>query len=236
MKLYSIAIFVFLSNLLWVQKKPYVSEVWVADNRDGTYKNPIIYTDYSAPVVVRVKDDYDMTVSSFNAAPGLPLLHSKSMVKIKDPYGKWDEPVLVIEGKGIIHTCPLWDDNGDAWAGSRTGVKSLLTVNKMNPEGTKVIDRGIHVYNGHNLDSTIEGSKFYKRNCHYYIFALAGDFPTDWQVALRSKNIYDPYERKVVLEQGNTQINGSHQGAWVMRTQKAKSDGYTDVNYFKISK
>ena len=60
--------------------KPYVSEVWVADNGDGTYKNPIIYADYSDPDVVRVGDDYYMTASSFNAAPGLPILHSKDMV------------------------------------------------------------------------------------------------------------------------------------------------------------
>lgn len=273
MKLCSIVVFAFLSNVLLAQNKPYVSEVWVADNGNGTYKNPIIYADYSDPDVVRVGDDYYMTASSFNAAPGLPILHSKDMVnwtlinhalpeqvptevfkipqhgngvwapsiryhnnelyiywgdpdfgvymvKTKDPYGKWDEPVLVMEGKGIIDTCPLWDDNGDAYlvhayAGSRAGVKSLLTVNKMNPEGTKVIDKGIHVYDGHDLDDTIEGSKFYKRNGYYYIFAPAGGVPTGWQVVLRSKNIYGPYERKVVLEQGSTKINGPHQGAWV---------------------
>jgi len=32
---------------------------------------------------------------------------------------------------------------------------------------------------------------------------------------LRSKNIYGPYERKVVLDQGNTAVNGPHQGAWI---------------------
>jgi hypothetical protein len=26
--------------------KPFVSRVWVADNGDGTYKNPILYADY----------------------------------------------------------------------------------------------------------------------------------------------------------------------------------------------
>lgn len=29
------------------------------------------------------------------------------------------------------------------------------------------------------------------------------------------KNIYGPYEKKVVLEQGNTTLNGPHQGALV---------------------
>ena len=31
-----------------------VSKVWVADNGDGTYKNPIIYAEYSDPDAIRV--------------------------------------------------------------------------------------------------------------------------------------------------------------------------------------
>ena len=125
-----------------------------------------------------------------------------------------------MEAKGAIDPCPLWDDDGKAylvhaWAGSRAGVKSLLTVNKMNAEGTKVLDRGTHVFDGHDANPTVEGSKFYKRNGYYYIFAPAGGVPTGWQLALRSKNIYGPYEEKKVLEQGSTNINGPHQGAWV---------------------
>ncbi len=254
-------------------QKPYVSEVWVADNGDGTYKNPIIYADYSDPDVVRIGDDYFMTASSFNSAPGLPILHSKDMinwklvnyalkeqvpkdvfnvpqhgngvwapsiryhnnevyiywgdpdfgiymVKTKDPFSDWEKPVLVMAGKGLIDPSPLWDVNGDAYlvhayAGSRRGVKSLLTVNKMNPEGTKVLDAGVHVFDGHENHSTVEGSKFYKRNGYYYIFAPAGGVATGWQLVLRSKNIYGPYEEKVVLEQGSTKINGPHQGAYV---------------------
>ncbi|MFL1013453.1 glycoside hydrolase family 43 protein [Flavisericum labens] len=274
MKLNAFIFSFFCTAILVAQSnKPYVSDVWVADNDDGTYNNPIIYSDYSDPDVVRVGDDYYMTASSFNAAPGLPILHSKDMVnwklinyaletqvpeetfnvpqhgngvwapairyhndeiyiywgdpdfgiymvKTKDPYGKWDKPVLLMEGKGLIDPCPLWDDNGDAYlvhayAGSRRGVKSLLTVNKMNAEGTEVIDKGIHVFDGHDNHDTVEGSKFYKRNGYYYIFAPAGGVATGWQLILRSKNVYGPYEEKVVLEQGSTEINGPHQGAWV---------------------
>ena len=57
-----------------------ISKVWVADNGDGTYKNPILYADYSDPDVVRVGDDFYLVASSFNAAPGLPILHSKDLV------------------------------------------------------------------------------------------------------------------------------------------------------------
>src|SRR3546814_11033329 len=58
----------------------YVSNVWVADRGDGTYQNPIIHADYSDPDVVRVDDDYFMTAYSFDAIPGLPILHSKDLV------------------------------------------------------------------------------------------------------------------------------------------------------------
>ena len=57
-----------------------ISKVWVADDGNGTYKNPILHADYSDPDVIRVGDDFYMTASSFNAAPGLPILHSKDLV------------------------------------------------------------------------------------------------------------------------------------------------------------
>ncbi len=49
-----------------------VSKVWVADNGDGTYKNPILHADYSDPDVVRVGEDFYMVASSFNARPACP--------------------------------------------------------------------------------------------------------------------------------------------------------------------
>ncbi|MFM6975439.1 MAG: family 43 glycosylhydrolase, partial [Sphingobacteriaceae bacterium] len=132
----------------------------------------------------------------------------------------WSDPVLVEAGKGLIDPCPLWDDNGQvylvhAFAGSRAGIKSIIVIKKMNAAGDKVVDEGKLVYDGHELDPTIEGPKIYKRNGYYYIYAPAGGVATGWQLVLRSKNIYGPYERKVVMDQGKTAINGPHQGAWV---------------------
>jgi beta-xylosidase len=65
------------------QQKPYQSQVWVADNGDGTYKNPILHADYSDPDAIRVGDDYYMVASSFNSSPALPILHSKDLVNWK---------------------------------------------------------------------------------------------------------------------------------------------------------
>lgn len=59
------------------------AQVWVPDNGDGTYTNPIIHADYSDPDAVRVGDDFYMTASSFNCIPGLPILHSKDLVNWK---------------------------------------------------------------------------------------------------------------------------------------------------------
>ena len=57
-----------------------LSKVWVADNGDGTYKNPILHADYSDPDAIRVGNDYYLVASSFDAVPGLPILHSKDLV------------------------------------------------------------------------------------------------------------------------------------------------------------
>lgn len=249
------------------------SKVWVADNGDGTYKNPVIHADYSDPDAIRVGNDYYMTASSFNHVPGLPILHSKDLVnwelighalkqqppfehftkvqhgggvwapsiryhnnefyiyypdpdfgiyliKAKTVLGPWSEPLLVEAGKGLIDPCPLWDDDGKvylvhAYAGSRAGIKSIIVVKQMNNDGTKITGDAVMVYDGHENDPTIEGPKFYKRNGYYYIFAPAGGVSTGWQTVLRSKNIYGPYERKVLMDQGTTVINGPHQGAWL---------------------
>ncbi len=250
-----------------------VSKVWVADRGDGTYRNPIIHADYSDPDVIRVGEDFYMTASSFNAVPGLPILHSKDLinwtiighvfarqppldvynkpqhgngvwapslryhkgefylyypdpdygiylVKAKNPAGPWTEPLLVKEAKGWIDPCPLWDDDGNAYlvsalAASRSGIKSILVVSRLSPDGTRLLDDGVMVFDGHDENPTVEGPKFYKRNGYYYIFAPAGGVETGWQLALRARNIYGPYEHRVVLAQGKTAINGPHQGAWV---------------------
>ena len=142
------------------------------------------------------------------------------MIKTKNIYSSWSNPKLILEGKGIIDPCPFWDNNGNAflitaWAGSRAGVKSLLTLYKMKTDASEVIDEGKHVFDGHDNQPTIEGAKLYKRNNYYYIFAPAGGVATGWQLVLRSKNIYGPYEEKIVMDKGTTNINGPHQGAWV---------------------
>ncbi len=141
-------------------------------------------------------------------------------VKTKDPKGAWSDPILVQEGKGLIDPCPLWDDDGKvylayAYAGSRAGIKSILVIRELNTEGSKFVGNAVLVFDGHDANGTVEGPKLYKKDGFYYIFAPAGGVATGWQLVMKSKNIYGPYDVKNVLEQGKTTINGPHQGAWV---------------------
>src|SRR6185295_15489741 len=138
----------------------------------------------------------------------------------KNPAGPWSTPLLVKPAKGWIDTCPFWDDDGQAylvhaWANSRSGIKSILTINRMSADGTRLLDEGQMVFDGHQHHPTIEGPKLYKRNGFYYIFAPAGGVSTGWQTVLRSRTIFGPYEDRIVMDQGKTSINGPHQGGWV---------------------
>ena len=138
------------------------------------------------------------------------------MVKSDDPLGQWSDPVLVVEGKGVIDPCPLWDEDGrcylvNGWAASRCGFNSVLTVRELSADGTQVIGKPVLVYDGQvEGNHTIEGPKFYKRDGYYYILAPAGGVEKGWQVALRSRSVYGPYESRIVFNK-----HGIHQGGWV---------------------
>ncbi len=136
-----------------------------------------------------------------------------------DPYGEWSDLWCVIPGKGIIDPCPIWT-NGKCYmavgfAKSRIGFNSCLGIYEVsNDLKTQITDYKI-VYDGHNDNPTIEGPKFNERNGYYYIMAPAGSVKGGWQVCLRSRYIYGPYETKIVLMQNDTLVNGPHQGALI---------------------
>ena len=243
------------------------AQVWIPDNGDGTYKNPIVYADYSDPDVIRVGSDYYMVASSFNCQPGVPVLHSKDLVNWKiinhvydhlplqryqkmqagqgswapsiryykglyyvyfctpedglfmasapDPAGKWTI-TLVQNVSGWEDPCPFWDDNGQAYLlHGRVGAGPAI-LHKMSPDGKKLLDNGAIIYRDDKKQPTLEGFKFMeKRDGYYYFAAPAGGVAGGWQSVFRSKNIYGPYEDKIVLHQGNTAVNGPHQGGLV---------------------
>ncbi|AFC32427.1 glycoside hydrolase family 43 [Paenibacillus mucilaginosus 3016] len=142
------------------------------------------------------------------------------MTNAENAAGPWSPLHLVQEAKGIIDTCPLWDEDGQAYlvhafAKSRCGIKSRLQVCRMSPDGRSLLDDGVMIFDGTEHHPTVEGPKFYKRNGYYYIFAPAGGVSTGWQLVLRSRSVFGPYEEKVVLHQGDSIVNGPHQGGYV---------------------
>ena len=133
------------------------------------------------------------------------------MTTAKDPHGPWAPLHLVKRVVKWEDPCPFWDEDGQAYLGrSRHGAGPII-VHKMSADGKTLLDEGKTVYEG----PIAEGTKFLKRNGWYYLIIPEGGVGTGWQTVLRSRNIYGPYQRKVVLEQGSTKINGPHQGALV---------------------
>lgn len=242
------------------------SQPWVADKGDGTYKNPILFADYSDPDVIRSGNDYYMVASSFNCMPGIPVLHSYDLVNwtivnhiyTRLPYDKFNElqhgggswapsiryhnglfyvyfctPVEGLfvatardpKGKWTLHQvaevaqwedpCPLWDDDGNAYLAHSKLCGGLAIVHRMSPDGLRLLDNGRVVYENQTENPTLEGLKLMKKDGWYYILAPAGGVATGWQTVLRSRSVYGPYESKKVLYQGETDINGPHQGGLV---------------------
>ena len=159
------------------------------------------------------------------------------MVSASDPKGPWTKPVLVDATRGAIDPCPFWDDDGKAYlvyafANSRAGISNKVAIKDMAPDGTHTTGQSRIIIDADGLPKvqtsrglmpwfTTEGPKIYKRKGWYYIFAPAGSVKGGWQGVFRSRNINGPYKGRDAMDQGETTMNGPHQGAWV-NTQKGE--------------
>jgi beta-xylosidase len=237
----------------------------------GSYRNPVLFADYSDPDVLRDGNNYYLISSTFEFVPGIPILRSNDLLHWTiighvlpridlDPrydmvggnrYGRgvwapalrkhnglfyvyfptpdegifmstamkisgpWSKPVAVIAQAGLEDPCPFWDDDGKAYlVHSKKGAGPLI-LHRMSPDGKTVLDEGKEIVRDPQNLPTLEGPKLYKRNGYYYIFAPFGGVGTGAQAVLRSKSIYGPYEHRVVLQQGSTNVNGPHQGGYI---------------------
>lgn len=136
-----------------------------------------------------------------------------------DPAGPWQcHSVKAVTG--WIDPCPLFDENG-AWlihgfAASRVGINNILYIHRLSDDGLSVLDKGRRVYDGaEHGDITVEGPKLYRREGTFWILCPAGGVRSGYQLALRSDHLFGPYERRIVLEQGSSPVNGPHQGGWI---------------------
>lgn len=238
---------------------------------EQTYRNPILFADYSDPDVIRVGQKYYMVSSSFHFVPGIPILESQDLVHwtiighvvqrltmsprysmiggnrygggvwapsirrhnglfyvyfptpdegifvstARDITGPWSTPVAVIAQAGLEDPCPFWDSDGKAYLiHSRVGAGPLI-LHRLSPDGMRVLDSGRVIVDDPKDLPVLEGPKLYKRDGYYYIFAPFGGVETGPEAVLRARNLYGPWEHRVVLAQGDTSINGPHQGAYV---------------------
>jgi beta-xylosidase len=251
----------------------------------ATYRNPILYADYSDPDVLRVGSRYYLVASSFHFSPGIPVLESPDLVHWRiighvlprlnfapgydmvPPFtltdatgrpvgdgqrygggvwapslrfhdhkfyvywptpdegifvstaaklqGPWSEPVAVMPGAGYEDPCPFWDTDGQAYlVHAKVGAGSLI-LHRMSPDGTRVLDEGRTIVEDRVNLPVLEGPKLYKRHGWYYIFAPIGGVGTGGEAVLRARNIFGPYQWRVVLVPGQSGVPGPHQGGYV---------------------
>ncbi len=133
------------------------------------------------------------------------------MSQATDPHGPWSPLHLVKKVEKWEDPCPFWDEDGQAYLGRSIWGAGPIIIHKMSADGKELLDDGFTVYTG----PVAEGTKIHKRNGYYYLSIPEGGVWGGWQTVLRSRNIYGPYEKKVVLEEGMTNINGPHQGSIV---------------------
>lgn len=118
--------------------------------------------------------------------------------------------------KGFYDPGLFFDDNGKIYVAHGYG-KIMITE----------LDKNLHaispdslIYTG-DIRGGLEGTHVYKINGYYYLYCTYGG-RDGIQVALRSKNIYGPYEEKVVLRDTTMGVTfGVHQGA-LIQTQSGQ--------------
>ena len=142
------------------------------------------------------------------------------VITAKDIRGPWSKPVY-LHSAGFDASM-FHDDDGRKYIVSldwetREGYEKpgFIAISEYDPEKKEIIGYPKRIWRGGTDRGCIEAPHLTKRNGYYYIFAPAGGVKPGWQTVLRSKNIYGPWEEKIVLHQGNSPVNGPHQGAWV---------------------
>jgi beta-xylosidase len=233
-----------------------------SDNGDGTYTNPLIYSDFPDPDVIRVDSVYYMVSTTMFIFPGVTILKSYDLVNWeycsnavqrfdfsncynlagcnRYSHGQWATSLKYHNGKyyllfitldegGFLCTAAkpegpweirklprgfydpglFFDDDGKIYVAhgySNISITELDTnfVAKSND---------VLVFTG-DIRPGLEGAHVYKLFGYYYLYCTYGG-GDGFQVALRSENIYGPYEQKIVIRDNGNLNTGLHQGALI---------------------
>lgn len=115
--------------------------------------------------------------------------------------------------KGFYDPGLFFDEDGKIYVANGYSKISITELNK----NFAPISKDSLVYTG-DIRGGLEGTHVYKIDGYYYLYCTYGGLD-GIQVALRSKNIYGPYEQKVVISDKTTGVTfGIHQGA-LIKTQ-----------------
>ena len=115
--------------------------------------------------------------------------------------------------KGFYDPGLFFDDDGRIYVAQGYSKISITEVDS----NLVAIGPDSLVYTG-DIRKGLEGTHVYKINGYYYLYSTYGG-KDGIQVALRSKNIYGPYEQKVLISDTAPGVNfGIHQGA-LIKTQ-----------------
>jgi beta-xylosidase len=233
-----------------------------SDNGDGTYTNPVIYSDFPDPDVIRVDSTYYMVSTTMFIFPGVTILKSYDLVNWeyccnvvqrmdyspcynldgcnRYSHGQWASSLKYHNGKYYLMFNTLDDGGFLCTATKAEGPWEIQQLPRgYHDPGLFFDDDGkIYVAHGYNniyvteLDTNfapkgsdvlvftgdirpgLEGAHVYKLHDYYYLYCTYGG-GDGFQVALRSENIYGPYEQKIVIRDNSYLGTGLHQGALI---------------------
>jgi beta-xylosidase len=115
--------------------------------------------------------------------------------------------------KGFYDPGLFFDEDGRIYVANGY---SKISITELNPDFSPKTNDSL-VFTG-DIRRGLEGTHVYKINGYYYLYGTYGG-RDGIQVALRSKNIYGPYEQKIVIRDTTPGVNfGIHQGA-LIKTQ-----------------
>lgn len=138
-----------------------------------------------------------------------------SVCEAERPEGPWTRTIFpeYLYDPGV-----LFDDDGRIYVVHGQGT---LYVTELNADLKSVKGEARQIWSGAvsnrkgDRSGGAEGSHVYKIDGMYYITCPAGG-TEGWQVCLRSKSIYGPYESKVIMDDATSYPpNGLHQGGMV---------------------
>lgn len=116
--------------------------------------------------------------------------------------------------KGFYDPGLFFDDDGKVYVAQGYGKISITEVN----DSLEAIGPDSLVFTG-DIKGGLEGTHVYKIDGYYYLYCTYGGV-NGLQVALRSKNIYGPYEEKLLLQDTIPGVTfGVHQGALIKTEQ-----------------